>query len=84
MFNVVFTKNGEKDLQKLPLEIQKRIVKKIEFFSSQENPLLFSKPLVNIPPTTHRFRIGDYRIAFYVLDETIYVEKIKHRRDVYL
>lgn len=84
MFNVLFTKNGEKDLRKLSQEIQKRIIKKLEFFSSQENPITFSKPLVDIPPTTHRFRVGDYRIAFYVEAETIYIERIRHRREVYL
>lgn len=84
MFNVVLTRNGEKDLKKLPQEIQKRIIKKLEFFSSQEDPLAFSKPLVNIPPATHRFRVGDHRIAFYVEGETIYIERIRHRREVYL
>lgn len=84
MYNVVFTKNGEKDLKKLPQEIQKRIIKKLEFFSLQENPLSFSKPLVDLPPSTHRFRVGDYRIAFYIEGENIYIERIKHRREVYL
>ncbi len=84
MLRVVFTKNGEKDLKKLSKDIQKRIVKKLEFFSSQENPIVFSKPLVNFPPATHRFRVGDYRIAFYVKSKTIFVDKIRHRREVYL
>lgn len=84
MFNVLFTKNGRKDLKKLSPEIQKRIIKKLEFFSSQENPLAFSKPLIDLPPATHRFRVGDYRIAFYVEGETIYIERIRHRREVYL
>lgn len=69
MFDVKFTTAAKKDLEKLSPEIQKRILKKIKFFSLRENPLLFSKPLVNLPPATHRFRVGDYRIAFYVLSK---------------
>lgn len=84
MFDVKFTPNGEKDLNKLPRDIQRRIVKKLQFFSSQENPLAFSKPLVNLPPATHRFRVGNYRIAFFIDSKTIYIDRIGHRREVYL
>ncbi len=64
MFEVTFTPQGQKDLQKLPKSIQKRIITKLQFFSSGEDPLLFAKPLANLPPLTHRFRVGDYRVAF--------------------
>lgn len=82
MFNVVFSRRGNKDLAKLPKDIQKRIVKKFTFFASQDNPITFAKPLVNLPPLTHRFRVGDYRIAFYVNEETIIIDRIEHRKDV--
>lgn len=83
MFSLFFTPHGQNDLEKLPRDLQKRILKKIEFFALQENPILFAKPLGNLPPTTHRFRVGDYRVAFYVLEKTIYIEKVRHRREVY-
>lgn len=83
MFNVKFTPSGQKDLEKLTKDIQKRIIKKIEFFAAQQDLLKFSKPLVNLPPATHRFRVGDYRIAFYIEKDTIYVERAKHRKEVY-
>ena len=84
MFDVKFTPSGKKDLEKLSKDIQLRIVKKIKFFASQKHPLNFAKPLVNLPPSTHRFRVGNYRIAFYLAGETIYIEKIGHRKEVYL
>lgn len=84
MFDISFTEHAKKDLDKLPKDIQKRIVKKLQFFSSQLNPIIFSKPLVNLPPATHRFRVGDYRIAFYIIGKIIYIERIRHRREVYL
>lgn len=84
MFEINFTEHAKKDLDKLPIDIQKRIIKKLQFFSSQTNPIAFSKPLVNLPPATHRFRVGNYRIAFYIAGKIIYVERIRHRREVYL
>lgn len=83
MFEIVFTPHGTKDLAKLPKDIKIRIIKKLQYFSSQKNPILFSKPLVNLPPATHRFRVGDYRIAFYIASDTICIERIRHRREVY-
>lgn len=64
MSKVSFTPRAKKDLEKLPPDIQKRIITKLQYFISQPNPLIFSKPLVNLPPSTHRFRVGNYRIAF--------------------
>jgi mRNA interferase RelE/StbE len=75
---------GKRILKNYQKIFKKRIVKKLEFFSSQENPIIFSKLLVDFPPSTHRFRVGDYRIAFYVKSETILIDKIRHRREVYL
>lgn len=83
MYKVVFTAHGEKEIKTLPKDIQKRIIKKLIFFASQENFLSFSKPLVNLPPATHRFRVGDYRIAFFVVKKTICIERIAHRREMY-
>ncbi|MCL4389860.1 MAG: type II toxin-antitoxin system RelE/ParE family toxin [Patescibacteria group bacterium] len=83
MFNVVFTPHGEEDLKRLPKDIQKRVVKKVQFFAAQENPISFAKPLVNLPPATHRFRVGDYRIAFYVSSKQIYIDRVRHRKEVY-
>ena len=84
MFEVTFTPAGSKDLKKLPREIQTRVLKKIDFFASQPNPIVFASPLVNLPPTTHRFRVGNYRVAFFVSGKSIHIDRIRHRREVYL
>jgi len=84
MFDILFTPRGQKDLNKLPKDLQIRVVNKLQFFASQENPLVFSKTLVDLPPTTHRFRIGNYRVAFYIAAKTICVDRIRHRKEVYL
>lgn len=84
MFKVKFTPQGTKDFKKLPKNLQRRLIKKIEFFSKLEDPFVFSKPLVNLPPSTHRFRVGDYRVAFFIKEGVIYIDRIGHRREVYL
>jgi len=83
MYSIVFSPRGNKDLLKLPKNIQIRIAKKVTYFASQNDPITFAKPLVNLPPLTHRFRVGDYRIAFYVKEETIVIDRIEHRKEVY-
>lgn len=83
MYKIYFTDHGKRDLEKLPRNIRLRIVAKLQFFSKISQPLIFSKPLINLPPATHRFRVGEYRIAFYISENCLYIEKIKHRKDVY-
>ena len=83
MSKVFFTLQSRKDLEKLPIDIQKRIIKKLEYFTSQPQPLLFSKPLVDLPPATHRFRVGHYRITFYIEVQTVVITRIRHRKEVY-
>ncbi len=84
MFDIKFSKASEKDLKKLPKDIQKRITKKLIFFADQKDPIIFAKTLADLPPMTHRFRVGNYRIAFYIESQIIYIERIKHRREVYI
>lgn len=84
MFNVQFTQQGSKSLRKLPKKIQQRIIRKIQYFASQGNPAAFAKPLINLPPATHRFRVGSYRITFYVSSNSLIIDKISHRKEVYL
>jgi len=41
------------------------------------------KRLQNIDPPEFRFRIGDYRVRFHDLGDSIEVLSVKHRRDAY-
>jgi mRNA-degrading endonuclease RelE of RelBE toxin-antitoxin system len=74
----------DSDLQSLPKDVYGRILKKLAWYAGQANPLWFAKTLTDLPPATHRFRIGDYRALFLVQDQdTIYVLKIVHRKKAY-
>lgn len=80
---VVFTPRGRRELKALPANIQQRINRKLKENASLPNPLIRARPLVNLPPATHRFRIGKYRISFYIVDQTLFVERVELRGQAY-
>lgn len=72
-----------RDLQKLPHDIQRRIVHKLDFYSGQTDPRVFAKQLINPIAGQFRFRVGDYRIIFNITQNKMIVHAIDHRREVY-
>lgn len=83
MYTYVFKPQAVSDLQKLPREVQIRMIKKLDFFISSNNPLDFADYLINFEIGQYRFRIGDYRVIFDLEDKTIVVLAIGHRREIY-
>lgn len=83
-FKIVFKPSAVKDLRKLPINIQRRIGKKLKYFISQKEPLVYAIPLVgNDRVGQYRFRVGDYRIVFDLKKEIITILLVEHRREVY-
>ena len=80
---VEFTPSGERDFKKLSPQLQKRVIEKIKLYISLGIPLSFAKPLINLPPATHRFRVGKYRICFYLKGTSIVVDGADTREDAY-
>jgi mRNA interferase RelE/StbE len=78
---VQFTSTADEQLDRLPRRLQKRIVKKLELYSQQPDPLKFAEPLTG--SNEYRFRIGDYRVIFEVLHDTLWVTAIKRRDEAY-
>lgn len=79
-----FTETALKDLKKLNKITQKQIVKKLQFFLVQPDPLAYATKLTNFSKSgDYRFRIGDYRAVFDMDTSTIYILYIEHRREVY-
>lgn len=68
---IFYTHRGAEELKSLPKPVQKRIVSKMRFYASQENPLTFAKRLVDVREGQFRFRIGDYRVIFDVAKDSI-------------
>ncbi|EKD78678.1 MAG: addiction module antitoxin [uncultured bacterium] len=87
MVDVVYSAQARIDLKRLPKNIAQRIISKIYFFSQQEKPLAFAKPLRDFALGQYRFRVGDYRVIFDVdqrgVMSILLILRIKHRKDVY-
>jgi len=83
VFSFEFKKKAEKEVAKLPPRIRKRILRKLKFYSSQENPLRFAEKLKDYRFGEYRFRIGDYRILFDLESHKITILKVGHRKDIY-
>ncbi len=84
MFQIKFKASAQKRFLKLPLDKQKRIVTKLEFYLSQQNPLVFAEVLTNTKIGKYRFRVGSYRIVFDIgYENIIMILDVDHRKDIY-
>jgi len=83
MYTWEFTTEATKDFKKLTPEIQKRIVKKLDYFVNSGQPLKFAESLINYEIGQYRFRVGDYRIIFDKIGEVIIALTLGHRKDIY-
>ena len=80
---IIFDRDVDKDLTKLPKHIVKNILKKVMSLSNQPRPAQSLK----LTGTTglYRLRMGDYRIIYAIddLSKEIVVYHVRHRKDVY-
>lgn len=83
-YKIVLTDHTLEDLQHLDSVVAKRVLKKLQWFARQSNPLQFAKPLRQPAVGDYRFRIGEYRaIAIIRLKKRIEITAIGHRSDIY-
>ena len=80
-YNLVYTNRTVKDIQKLPLEIKKRIGKALLRY--EQDPHRYSETLRDTKIGSYRFRIGDYRVIFDLEGSEIVVLRVGHRKDIY-
>ena len=83
MFDYQFTKTSLKGFKKLSKDVQVRIIGKLDYFCSQEDPINFAEPLTRSNLGEYRFRIGDYRVSFDLEDEILVIHDVDHRKDIY-
>ena len=79
----ILTNRARRDLAKLPGRLARRVESKIKFYLSAPDPLAFARPLVNLPPATHRFRVGGLRIKFFRQNNIFYITGIGWRGNIY-
>lgn len=83
---IVLSLQARRDLHALPREHAVRIIRKMKWYGSQEDPLHFAKRLTDAELGTYRFRIGDYRVLCDVHHGQISVLEVlavRHRKDAY-
>ena len=79
-FHIEYTPLAVANLRALPKTVAAQIVRKIYRF---ENGLTGNIKRLRQADFGYRLRMGDYRILFDVEDDTIIIQKIGHRKDVY-
>ncbi len=86
-FHLIISNKAEDDILALDPVIRDRITRKLRFFISQENPLRFAERLTEAIVGHYRFRVGDYRVLFYLQPNGVItillILRVKHRRDAY-
>ncbi len=78
-----FTPKAEKDLEKIDKYKQIKIIKKVDFYISTKNPLIFAKILTKSPYGTYRFRIDKIRVIFVLDKGDIIITRIRLRDKAY-
>ena len=77
---IVWDEKAVKELKKLDLSIQKRILKSIDELSI--NPTAKDiKKLIGIEG--FRLRLGDYRVIFQTEHDNLHILKVGHRKNIY-
>ncbi|MFS0517876.1 type II toxin-antitoxin system RelE/ParE family toxin [Nostoc sp. UIC 10607] len=82
-YEVKFSKGAKRQFRKLPLDVQERIQTKINDLAIEPRPNGVKK--LQGDDNYYRFRVGDYRIIYEVVDDVLIVTVIKvgHRSDIY-
>ncbi len=79
-YDLRFKPRSVKDLKKLPAELRRRIIEKVEEMT--EDLAGDVKQLTNFTPE-YRLRVGVYRVLFEIEGNTIVVYRVRHRREAY-
>jgi len=80
-YNIGYKKSVERDLKKLPKAEARKILEQIEEELSEKAD---AYPVLKRQFTgLRKFRVGDYRVIYAILDVEVLVLRIGHRKDVY-
>lgn len=81
-WTIIFTVKAERDLGKLPDDIARRIILKIEEIA-QNDPYQKLDKMTNSP--YYKFRVGVYRGIVNIVNDKMVLQlvKVKHRSNVY-
>ena len=78
-----FKSSAIKDLRRLPKDIQKKIIEKLDFYTNADNPLKFAEALKDVSMGEYRFRVGNYRVIFDLFKNSLIILAVGHRKEIY-
>ena len=82
MAEVEWIQSALDDLEKIDPAIAKRIVRKISWIAENFDNIV-PEPLHGKFKGTYKQRIGDFRIIYTIEENTIIIQFVGHRREVY-
>lgn len=82
-YRVIVRPRAQRQLDKLPLKLQIRLVKSMQTLRDDPRPPGCKK--LRGESNLYRIRVGDYRVVYAIEDDVliVYVLQLGHRRDVY-
>jgi mRNA interferase RelE/StbE len=82
-YSIVFARSARKELQALPLDLAKRILKKIDLLTSNPKPIGSKK--LRGHSSLWRIRVGEYRVIYNIDDNNLVVDisVVRHRSEAY-
>ena len=81
MHEIVYPKHFERDFKKLPEDIQRQVILKLQ--SLEKDPLKNCRKLEAVEAGHFRARCGNYRIRYDIDKKYIILHSVKHRKDIY-
>ena len=82
MAKLEWTEKAITDLERLDELTVQRILRKVTWFANNFERIA-PEPLVGDLKGTFKLRVGDWRVVYTVEDETIVIQLIGHRREIY-
>jgi mRNA interferase RelE/StbE len=79
---IEWTEGAAQDVERLDKPVARRILKKITWFSRNFQNVA-PEPLTGHLKGTLKLRIGDWRAVYTVEGETIVIQFVGHRSDIY-
>ena len=79
-YSIGYSADAARQLGKLDRAIQIQLLRKIGHLA--ENPEL-GKPLCNVMKAKRSLHVGKYRVVYSVIENTVLIAGVKHRKGAY-
>ncbi len=83
-YELLITKRAKRDIDTLETVVRVRLGRKLRQLAEADDIKPMVRALIDSKIGEYRFRIGDYRVLFDLVDQvTIVILRVQHRKDVY-